>query len=257
MRHLLFFSLLLLAGCVNQAVNPPQTSNAITSRETTTAQSDTILLKAQGNEPFWSVTFTKTEMELSGLDIETLTVPLPKEITRPVDANVYAYRAQTEQGDLFVELTPENCDDTMADRSYPFSARVQVKRAGAADYTTYVGCADYPENYQPLVGDWRVVSIDGNTIEEGPQQPTITFAGVKGTVSGSTGCNRFNGTYILEENSSRLTFSPLAVTRKMCRGENPEQAFLSVLRAQPLGVVMLPGWVFLRNSTGRRMELGR
>ena len=196
-------------------------------------------------------------MELSGLDIDTLSVPLPPEITRPADANTYAYRARTRMGDLFVELTPENCDDTMADRSYPFSARVQVKRAGAADYTTYLGCADYPEAYQPLSGEWRVASIDGMAMAEGPQQPTLAFNSDDGQVSGRTGCNRFTGTYNFEEEIGEVTFGPLATTKKMCRGENPERAFLAVMNEGTLRVVVLPGRVFVRGNSGGLMELVR
>ena len=265
MRNLLLLSLtLFLTACANQAqqtenqpTEPAIESTAGMTKDNPAMSENDIQLSAQGNEPFWAVTFTATRMELSGLDIDTLSVPLPPEITRPADANTYAYRARTRMGDLFVELSPENCDDTMADRSYPFSARVQVKRAGEADYTTYIGCADYPEGHQPLAGEWRVASIDGAAMAEGPQQPTIAFNSDDGQVSGSTGCNRFNGTFTFQKDANELTFGPLATTRKMCRGDNPEQAFLAVMNAQPLKVVALPGRAFIRGNSGSRMELSR
>jgi putative lipoprotein len=52
-----------------------------------------------------------------------------------------------------------------------------------------------------------------------------------GTVSGSTGCNRFSGTYVAD--GSSLTFSPLAATTMACDepASSQELAVLTGLEA--------------------------
>jgi heat shock protein HslJ len=57
--------------------------------------------------------------------------------------------------------------------------------------------------------------------------PTATFEG--GTVSGSTGCNRFTGTYVIE--GGRMGIEPGATTRKACAppADQVERAYLAAL----------------------------
>jgi len=50
----------------------------------------------------------------------------------------------------------------------------------------------------------------------GDSIPTIFFQ-LDGHFTGSTGCNRFNGTYTLE--NSRIKFGSIAATKKMCSGQ--------------------------------------
>jgi heat shock protein HslJ len=57
--------------------------------------------------------------------------------------------------------------------------------------------------------------------------PTATFDG--GTVSGTTGCNRFTGTYVIE--GGRMSIAPGATTRKACEppADAVERAYLAAL----------------------------
>jgi heat shock protein HslJ len=59
---------------------------------------------------------------------------------------------------------------------------------------------------------WTVSTIGGQATVPGAQ-PTIAF-GSDGTISGSTGCNTYSGTYTVD--GDRLTVSQLAMTRKAC-----------------------------------------
>jgi heat shock protein HslJ len=87
----------------------------------------------------------------------------------------------------------------------------------------------------PLVGgEWQMDSIitgDAVSTTVGTAG-TITFA-EDGTVSGSTGCNTFNGTY--EAADGVITFGPLATTRKGCPDDlgAQEAHVLGVLGATP------------------------
>ena len=72
---------------------------------------------------------------------------------------------------------------------------------------------------------WTLVDLDGEEpIGEPP--PSISFTD-EGTVTGSTGCNSFNGEVAID--GSELTFGPLATTRMACVDPavaEQEQAFL-------------------------------
>src|SRR5262245_21355680 len=80
-----------------------------------------------------------------------------------------------------------------------------------------------------LVGTaWALGELPGQVLND--VRPTIAFSG-DGTVSGSGGCNNFNGTYTVD--GSKLTFGPLASTQKACGdpADTIEQAYLAALQA--------------------------
>ncbi|MEL7449766.1 MAG: META domain-containing protein [Pseudomonadota bacterium] len=76
---------------------------------------------------------------------------------------------------------------------------------------------------------WVLVTMNGEEAI-GSELPTALFAD-EGRVSGSAGCNRFNGSYTLEGN--RIAFNPaMAATKRMCAPEElmrQEDAFLTAL----------------------------
>jgi putative lipoprotein len=63
-----------------------------------------------------------------------------------------------------------------------------------------------------LKGAWLLEDLAGRGVMD-IVQTTIAFD-AEGGVSGSGGCNRFNGSYTFED--GRLVFSPMAATKKMC-----------------------------------------
>ena len=79
---------------------------------------------------------------------------------------------------------------------------------------------------------WRLYVLTG---EESPETINVTLTlspegeNREGTVFGSAGCNRYSGTYSLEED--RLTVNVLAVTAMMCDASmDTEDAFLAALQ---------------------------
>src|SRR5687768_17499524 len=72
---------------------------------------------------------------------------------------------------------------------------------------------------------WTLVDLDGEEAI-GDTPPSIAFTD-DGGVTGTTGCNTFNGEVTIE--GSELTFGPLATTRMACADPavaDQEQAFL-------------------------------
>ena len=80
-----------------------------------------------------------------------------------------------------------------------------------------------------LVGTaWALGDFPGQVLAD--VRPTVAFSG-DGTVTGSGGCNDFNGTYTVD--GSKLTFGPLAATKKACADavNTLETAYMTALQA--------------------------
>jgi putative lipoprotein len=93
--------------------------------------------------------------------------------------------------------------------------------AGCA-VTTRVATMDLPGS------TWELVAIDGEALA-GDAVPTLAFD-EQGAVSGSTGCNTFNGEVAIDGNA--LSFGPLVTTRMACAdpaANAQEEAFLSAM----------------------------
>ena len=73
-----------------------------------------------------------------------------------------------------------------------------------------------PFSINDLAGSWKLQSINGKSEAENEtkKMPTLEFNIAEKRVSGSTGCNRYNGSFTLENNVLSLT--PLATTRMAC-----------------------------------------
>ncbi|MGM8851434.1 META domain-containing protein [Salinicola halophyticus] len=84
---------------------------------------------------------------------------------------------------------------------------------------------------EALVGTyWKLITLDGTpvAVADNQREAHLVLDG-QGRVTGSTGCNRLMGSYMLEADA--LTFSQLASTRMACPAEMMalEQAWLAAL----------------------------
>ena len=81
-----------------------------------------------------------------------------------------------------------------------------------------------------FMNQWNLTELEGRSvvITAGTQPHLLFFPGQISRVSGSTGCNKLNGSFVLSAANS-MTFSPLATTKMACVGDNVESRFLAVL----------------------------
>lgn len=79
-----------------------------------------------------------------------------------------------------------------------------------------------------LNGTYHVTDLEGKTLES--DAPSIEFSAIEKRISGTTGCNRYFGTYDLDLYA--LTISEIASTEMACPQPimNTEFVFLSALR---------------------------
>ena len=96
--------------------------------------------------------------------------------------------------------------------------------------------------------DWRIQSInDVQVIRD--SEPFLRFSS-DGTVSGSTGCNTFNGGWSLDRN--QVDFGALATTRKLCPDSMmaQEQSILAILDNAVLIGIGDEGTLFITTLEG-------
>lgn len=74
---------------------------------------------------------------------------------------------------------------------------------------------------------WKLIQLNGKPLEETNREPFIRFSADKG-VNGNSSCNSFNGSYELSE-GNKIKFSPFAMTRMACIGNNVEQEFMQII----------------------------
>lgn len=103
-------------------------------------ESETI--KLVGNEPFWGMTIEADQLNYStpeNIEGSTTTV------TRFAGNNGLGFAGSLDRETLQVAVTPGSCNDTMSDRTYPFTATVTLGDR------TLTGCA-YSDT-QPYQGE--------------------------------------------------------------------------------------------------------
>ena len=89
-------------------------------------------LRLTGTEPFWGATITDGKLTWSTPEnIDGVTVP----VERFAGRGGLSFSGEIEGSSLDVAVTPGDCSDGMSDRTYPFTATVQIGS------TQYNGCA--------------------------------------------------------------------------------------------------------------------
>ena len=96
-----------------------------------------------------------------------------------------------------------------------------------------------PQSPTALTGPtWRVTSYNngvGGVVTTAAGTQVSMMFGSDGTVTGDTGCNTFNATYV--PSGSRISFGPIASTRRACPSDaanQQEQRFLAALSASTM-----------------------
>ncbi|CUH54146.1 META domain-containing protein [Shimia marina] len=147
-----------------------------------------------------------------------------------VAATVLAHQTVRPQGQVPVDFALRY-DDRMVVDSGRYSVRAVIRLGEDVLWRSTRSFAaltqDAPEQVDVMVervrldapsalttGAWLVVRINGEDVA-GDRLPQMEF-GEDGRVSGTSGCNRFNGSYTAK--GSALEFGPLASTRMACPG---------------------------------------
>jgi len=96
---------------------------------------------------------------------------------------------------------------------------------------------------------WTVEGLGGAAVVSG-HEPGITFTG-DGQINGTTGCNRFFGSYV--QDGDRVTFSGLGMTKMACMGDGimgQEIAFAGTLSGAATASVDAAGKLTITGADG-------
>ena len=201
--------------------------------------------RASGTEPFWSLTIGAQTMRFEAPGRPTVSVPTPR-VIHGFAGEIW----QTRRID--VNTNHRQCSDGMSDRVYPDTVTVRV------DGRTFTGCGGEPRaqaGASVIDGNWRIEALDGRPVLRG-SSPVVAFE--NGRISGSTGCNRFSGSYDFAR--GRLSTGGVASTKMACldRGRNlQERAMLDLLGERLTVSGNRAGKLMLTGARGRTMTLVR
>ncbi|TVR75703.1 MAG: META domain-containing protein [Marinilabiliales bacterium] len=234
-KGIIVLLVILTAGCsvlrktADEADSEPQTVGEV---EPVTLTG----FKATGNEPFWAL-----EIEFDNLlKFTSLTEEFP-EFTFPatgperVDGLSFVrYSARTYNANTVVEISREECIDTMKGNRFPYRVSLSLKRTRDDDFTVFRGCGQYLGRYR-LNDIWVLEKIDGEAVDipESRQKPTmeVDLAGM--TISGYGGCNRYHGKAGLVNNT--LVTGNIMSTKMACLDtQEVENRFLKTISSQTL-----------------------
>lgn len=195
--------------------------------------------RAQGNEPFWSLSLGEGELSFRPLEGGVVTLKPVPQVRVDGQSEIYA----GGQGDdaLTVTIAPTLCTDSMT--GMPFPRTVTVVQGGR----TFTGCGGEPASL--LRAEWVVTAIDGKPVLASAT-PTVTFE-ADGKINGMASCNRFFGGYSLS--GEGLAVGPLGSTKMLCEPEVMEQeaALFALLEAASGFAMGENGQLTLRVPDGR------
>ncbi len=179
---------------------------------------------ASGENPSWSllIDFDKSMNFTSLGEPKNISTPIP-EARIPQDVNAVNYSAETEAGTLQVTIFKKPCV-TENNEAFSYKVRISAKTGEMEDFQDFEGCGKYIGDYR-LNDIWALESINDNPIDKTMKRPNLEFNLREGKVFGFGGCNRINGTLIVEKDS--LAIGELASTRMTCPNADLESQFLS------------------------------
>lgn len=201
-----------------------------------------------GTEPFWSleINFDK-QMHFKTVGGFEITTPVP-EGAKAMDAQVMRYRAQTEEGEIIVQLAHRECINSMSGEKSEYSVTVDTKKREDKEYARHEGCGTYTSDYR-LNDIWVLEQINETPVKredfmKGLPQLEINLAQKK--VFGHTGCNNLNGAADVQ--GKKISFGRFITTRMACSNMDFENRYLAGLQLRAVSYKIDQGKLQLQVS---------
>lgn len=219
---------LILIGCASpdktSATDSAAATNSSAAQPPTSQTPDTATgesFRAVGQEPGWLLTISDSLRLQWDYDAQRVTVAVPVPQTSAA-GRTYAFVHRDTA--FTIRATDTSCADAMSGHQYPSMVSVQIGDR------VLKGCGGHPAGMIRGAA-WSIDSLDGKPIVPG-SNVTIQFA-EDGSVTGSAGCNRYRGSYVVR--GTELTIGPVMSTKMACNSDvdGQESRFLTAL-AGPL-----------------------
>ena len=194
--------------------------------------SETPYFKANGNEPFWDITISDKEIVFKSLvpEFESFNAPHVEPITA-MDANVKMYRLATESGKMKIEISQQECVNTMSGDKSLYVVKVELEKGQEKVMKTFDGCGNYITNSN-LYDIWALEQMNGKKVSLTDFMSNVPQLEINNSTNrflGFAGCNQINGAIFSERNG--LRFTKVASTMMACQPANKEGEFLKALQA--------------------------
>lgn len=191
-----------------------------------------VYFRAAGNEPFWSLKISESGFQFSYFTtkLQTFNAPMAAPVAEQ-DANVKKYRVVTASGQLNIQITQNDCKDSMTGIISPYTVEIELKLGDAPIFTTYKGCGDYITDAR-LSATWVLEKMNGKLLTSDDFSlgfPRIELDTKINHFYGFAGCNGMSGSIFFEKEV--LKFNKIATTRKMCQTQNREADFIKILQS--------------------------
>lgn len=225
-KSLAIFGILLLYSCKTNSID--------SIKETASSelvQPNEPYFKAQGNEPFWSVEISGTDIRFKGIEKENYFNAPHVEPIRAMDANVKRYIATTEKGTIQITISQNECIDRMSGIIYNYNVVVELTTGNANEPIIHNGCGAYSIDYR-LNDIWILEKMDGKSMVENyflNNLPMLEINSKMANFTGFGGCNRIRGS-LFQENEL-LRFTNLLTSKMTCGPKNKEDQFLKALQS--------------------------
>ena len=175
---------------------------------------------AYGQEPFWNLeVYDGKEMRFEGMNNQFFV--LPTERILPTDSQTCFLTYNTPNGKFNLMFIQKPCTDASSREKHPITI------AALYGKDTLMGCG--MNIYDKRInGKWLLKKINGKNIPTQLGQnniPQVDINGELNTISGSTGCNRFSGKFVLR--NYKVHMGSMATTKIACPNAM-ESAFLAV-----------------------------
>lgn len=183
---------------------------------------------AIGNDPGWTliINSSKKTLRFKAQSGDSLTITAPD---RQDDSDgMFRYQAG---GYVNILFRPDSCVDKVSGQRYDY--RVEVDCRGKS----YVGCGVSLRQLALLQDVWVLTELEGQLVKAGGpngELPRLEISLTEGRVTGTTGCNRLNGS--IKADTRQIQFGPLMTTKMACADDvnQLESKFLAQL-ASPVG----------------------
>ena len=150
---------------------------------------------ALGNEPFWSLDMDlDKDFQFKNLDGLSIIVPAIEGV-KAMDADVTRYRSVNDMYELIIQISRQDCSDTMSDNKFDYKVSVDHKKISERDYIKLSGCGNFVPDYR-LHNIWAVETLENKNLKEiefMKGQPIIEINMVEKRISGHDGCNNIMG----------------------------------------------------------------
>lgn len=195
------------------------------------ATTSRVYFTAAGNEPFWGLEITESDIHFTALD--SVTNQFSASFRYPIkgdDATNKTYQIDTEEGEMLITISEEECVDTMSGAISAYKVQVKLKRNTEDEFFVFQGCGSYTMDAR-LQAYWALEKIGENKLEDSLFEidfPHIEIQTESNTFTGFAGCNKIHGSLFSE--LELLRFINLKSPKKMCNQANIEDQFLEALQ---------------------------